>query len=291
MAYKGKISKNRNGNNGAGAIPTCKICHKNGHVASDCRSNKNNGKSGGQHQQHCNNCGPNNTHSTRDYKKDRNNNGKGNNIANPSFTLTKVPSRPCSHCQGPHYDDQCPNINGGNLPQTEGSRRGTPIWSQQNLTSNQPCPICGQAHQVDQCPHRSQPPPNQYVQTESDLIKINQLVFAVRDDPYQAEAIYALWKTAYPEFSQQQQQVLVPQVPQQPVYNNHPAAFTVPPVSGWPITGHTFQFAQDYEETSMTGQQGVYSSYPQQPYANFGAVPHPIDKDGDVIMSEWDYIT
>lgn len=78
-----------------------------------------------------------------------------NNGGHITQTGGKIPSRPCRHCQElGHFDSACPKLNGG-------SRFGRPLWNWGNLPFNQPCPICGQAHQADQFPNRPQHASNQ----------------------------------------------------------------------------------------------------------------------------------
>ncbi|KUJ17288.1 uncharacterized protein LY89DRAFT_733151 [Mollisia scopiformis] len=293
MAYKGKNDNGKKGGNkGAGA--------------------KSGGNGGGK--KHCDNCGPNNTHVTADCfkNKKRSNDTKQNPKTKDS---AKPPSRPCSHCGGPHYDNQCPNNTGGqtNKPQNgktpsrpckhcqqsghfdsacptlTNNASSTVPWQNQNQPFNQPCPSCGQAHHCNQCPNRPQLPQGQYVQTTTEVYgQLGALINALQANPSQANAIIGEWQGVY---GQQQQQPAAPifqqQQPQAP-------AFSLQPLAVWHNNGEDVHFAQPYEETSMFGQQaeqrGTYMQQWHTNSTNFGAVPDAMDRDGDVVMSEWDYL-
>ncbi|KAE8443647.1 hypothetical protein EG329_001505 [Mollisiaceae sp. DMI_Dod_QoI] len=269
---KGGAGAHQNGNKGGknGGMKYCTICKENKtHVTADCYKlkNKQNTKNG-QSQTNtpsrpCSHCGG------AHY-----NNQCPNNQNGISHTQGKPPSRPCSHCQGQHYDNQCPSNNGG---QKHGNKNAS-NWQNQNQPFNQPCPSCGQAHQGSQCPNCPQQPTNQYLATTNEVqAQIGQLVAALQSHPLEVDNIFGQWRAAYPNFSLQQQE----QVP----------AINMQPLVTWQDHHDNFQRAQPYEETCMAGRSYVPAPVLNtMQYGEFGVVPDSIDRDGDVVMSEWDYV-
>jgi hypothetical protein len=299
MAYKGKNPKlqNGNGSGGAGANITCTNCNRVGHLAQNCRSKPSNGNHNGGMKQ-CDNCGHNKSHTTADCYK--------NKSKKPAGDSAKPPSRPCSHCQGQHYDNQCPNMHGniiqgqnqtqnaGKTPsrpckhcgmsghfdnacptqnngsqsqsQSQSQSRPTPNWQSQNQIINQNCPTCGGAHQASQCPNKSTTPAPQYISSSTEVYA--QLVKALRDNPGNAVSIFGQWDAIYLHFS--------PQAPQQqaPVFGQQ----EVPPMARWANNGENTQYADFYEETSSFSQLSVQGQ--SQEGQGYGEV----DRDGDVVM-------